>query len=278
MLLSLAVTPAYADNSINKYVRKPTLKEKEYLIRQGVDLDNIVVLKKEKVFNEAQLNEMDKFDKSKKDKGTEKTFDISYMTLENFEFFMRDINRTEEQTSDSGISLYAVEPGPGDGAVYYIDTSRSYTHLPKDHDVNEGMRTLVDRAFSVALGLKTSPYIWVPATMFDIEPSDFWPTYISGDRIFDTLTEDYNDRHYRQYSPILGYAKDFVRTTKYRDIVYQDLYTRDLNNNAVRYSDVHYEPWIYSDHYFDTDWIYSMCNYFANESPYQSELHDNLVP
>lgn len=163
---------------------------------------------------------------------------------------------------------------PEEGGAYYYEEIISHTYPTETlNDSSAGMKYWADKSFSVAIGF-ISPWIWVPATVLDINLSDLCPDYQTGDVLRSTQQEVYHHRHYKQYSPVLGYEKNMVRTSKLYSKVYVDLYTIDKYGEPVRKNEFEMKTF-YSEHYFDTDWIYDMCDYYANIG-YSLEHYDDF--
>lgn len=231
-------------------------KEKSTLQELNVNLDDIEVLDVNSVFSKEEIKKMEQFDNKKKENGAIKVSRIIY----------RNKNTT--------IGTKSIEPGPGDGAVAH-DEVVTYTYDTEDKsDSSKGMKYIVDTAFSVYIGTK-SAWIWIPATILGVAPSDLCPNYQTGDALRSTKQEVYHYTHYRQYSRVIDQSLNYVRTTKLYSKIYVDLYTTDINGKPVRRDDSEAMKTFYSKHYYDYDWIYEMCDAYASRG-YVIEHHDEL--
>ena len=74
---------------------------------------------------------------------------------------------------------------------------------------------------SIILGKYTPEWIWIPYTLLDIIPSDFMPTYYSGDQSYYIKSEAITDKVYQGYFASTGRIHYLV---KVQNITLQPLY------------------------------------------------------
>lgn len=104
-----------------------------------------------------------------------------------------------------------VDPGPGQGELLFIE------HIQRNYDEEELLNgdilyNVLDNSFSTINGFAPK-FVWIPAAIFGLKPSDLLLNYHTDDSLTQDLTEAVHHYHYGKYSSVLGYKKSFVRTT-----------------------------------------------------------------
>lgn len=214
-------------------------KDQMLLLEQSnINLEDIVLVDKNAVFSDDELDKMEEEDQKLEAKGLVKDSEVFYI-----------------KSNDSSFNL---NPKANVAAVGGYDTiiynTRSYTSVSEKADGVTGMATLLDITFNIWIGSVTK-VAWKATTLLGLNPSSFMTSYYTGDLLTETNQFIYNDKYYCMYDKDKQYWP-LVRTTQLNLATYVDLYTRTSAGTPYRDSEVLYST-KYTSHYNDTSWILS---------------------
>lgn len=172
-----------------------------------------------------------------------------------------------ENNNTSKLSPFLMSKSSSNDAITCVTLTDNYTGKEKIlNDKSSGMAHFLDVTWNITIGAQTKKF-WVASTILNLNPSNFFTTYMTGDKLSSTESKVIERKCYKKYNSIQKTSVWYVETRKVTIKNYVDLYTIDKNKKSIRKSGTDTVQ-ATSEHYSNSAWINNKVNDMCKNNLY----------